>query len=220
MKLFLFFNSSNVSTKISFKNECETMYDKYYNICTSLNELLNSFLYASNNLNNEQSWIFLLKTNTRGRNNMQIPPHSKHLCFDSIDDLNTIIKTLRNNLKKQLATQLALYHQKCRYESYLYANELRSNLDERFIIESIKTTNKTHRQRLKNLQDIFDNIPDKVLSLKDIFFKLEWLIFIESKNFLNHPPVEVTANEFGDILNLAWETLTPSDLTHILVEKQ
>ena len=65
MKLYLFFSCSNVSTKISFKNECETMYDKYYNICTSLNELLNSFLYSSNNLNNEQSWIFLLKTNTK-----------------------------------------------------------------------------------------------------------------------------------------------------------
>lgn len=211
MILYLFFSNSNVSTKISFQREADNMYDKYYNICTSLNELLNSFLYSTDNLNNEQSWIFLIKDKTRGRSNLQIPPPSVHICFQSIDDLNTIIKVLRNNLKKQLSTQLALYHQKCRYEAYLFANNLRSDLDERFVIESIKTTNKTHRQRLKNLEQSLDKINDRVLSISDIYFRLEWLIFIESKDFLDHQPIEVNTNEFGNILNHAWETLTLSD---------
>ncbi len=208
MILYLFYSESNISTKISFLREHDNMYDKYYNICTSLNELLNSFLFSSDNLNNETPWIFLLKDKTRGRSDLQIPPPTNHICFDSIDDLNTIIKVLRNNLKKQLSVQLALYHQKCRYEAYLFANNLRSILDTRFVIESIKTTNKTHRQRLKNLQIKFDNINDKALTIFDIFFRLEWLIFIESKDFLNPPPKKVNTNEFGNILNLAWATLT------------
>lgn len=211
MILYLFYSQSNISTQISFAREAENMYDKYYNICTSLNELLNSFLYSTANINHEESWIFLIKDKTRGRPNVIIPTVSQHICFDSIDDLNTIVKTLRNNLKSQLSAQLALYHQKCRYDAYLFANNLRSMIDERFIIESIKTTNKTHKQRLKNLERNLDKIKDRVLSISDIFFRLEWLIFIESKDFLDHPLKEVITTEFGNILNHAWETLTRSE---------
>ena len=182
--------------------------EKYYNVCSSLNEMLNSFCYANGTIWSEDNWIFIIKHGQRS-SKCEVKPQMYSFNLTSIDELNTCIKSLKHSCKRQIGLMNAIYHQKNRVSSYKLSNNLRCSEDYRFVAESLRTTNRIHKQRLKNLEKDFAELRNKVLNIDDIFKRLEWLICKESKNlFILATTQRNNESEFGNILNQTWETLT------------
>lgn len=198
-----------VSYELTFSNnQINNIIDKYYNLNSSLNHLLNDFLYYQYSNVMEEDWIFLLKDSSE----FEHPPLAGSFVLEDIMRLNTIIKNLRQILKTQIQCGNSLLNQSRKYSLLKISNEIRINSDSRYTIGSLRTTNRTHKQRMTNLDLYYNSIPYIYKSIDDIFSSLLCLITIESKSSSSKVPEtcqQNSENDCIDILNLAWEITTP-----------
>jgi hypothetical protein len=191
---------------------------RYFNICCTLNEMINTFYYVNNRLTNiDEPWIFLVRSD-------YIKDFDRYNKIADINmtyySLNSVVKKLNNLMKYQLKLQQSLYHQSNKWKMYKYMNTLRTINNSRFKSESLKTTDRIHKQRTENIkkQIAFYEQRNGLLkhNIHEIFLSFICLI----KNFLKElyvpvrqiqTPVETSI----DIINSAWE-LTQTDLDLLL----
>ena len=219
MKFFLFYDEFNSYLEIEILNKDKNFSEKYFNFCTSLNDFLNNFLYVNQRLHSEEHWIFFLKEKLKGtRLKTNLPKEREDLKvqFQNFNDLAFELKKLKIKLKKQISIQQSLLYQRYKYDNVVSANETRCNRNYNFIAESIKTTNRTHKQRLNNISTKLNSLEFKVDSLREIFFELRWLIVSSSRNLLrNHESNQLLNESYLNISVQTWETLI-SDVQEII----
>ena len=216
--IFLYRSDAEYCLRINFVTPHPKLNDYYYGYCASLNELLNTFYYARGELTSEniasQAWIFILRDINNRRADTKALPLNRivDVNLEDICSFGKALHSLRFTLRNQLKLEIALYHQKHRLALTTDINRQRCAQDSRFISESLVTTNRIHRQRVKNLQEKIDKIQNRVQSIADIVNKLEWFIFIESSIISNTPALALLPKKpCTDIISKAWETLTELD---------
>ncbi len=187
----------------------------YYNICSSLNDFLNTFHYAYNNIYNlNEDWIFFLKSSVKNKIDK---PVTLELMFNSLDEINAIIKKMRNICKRQLTLASAIKQQKDRYYSYLISCEQRCVSDYRFVSESLRTSNRIHKQRLSNLIEKYESIPYKYNTILDVYLLLKCLLISDSKKSSNEQILlPIPQNESSDLSEINLDLLTNQEIELLL----
>lgn len=212
MRIIFFRKKDLVSYEILFlNNSIKNIADKYYNLNSSLNHLLNDFLYYQHQCLTEDDWIFFLKVCPLVPEQFEHPPIARSFTLEDILQLNGVIKKLRKILKSQNQCGNALLNQSRKYYLLKITNEERIKSDMRYTIGSLRTTNRTHKQRMINLELYYNSLPYKYTTIEEIFSSLLCLITIESRNLSQRTRddfPESTQKNCKDILNLAWETTT------------
>ncbi len=214
--IYLYKSDSDYCLKINFQESHPKFNDYYYGYCASLNELINTFYYSRDLLEDfaldSQEWIFILREITNKHIVTKIPEKIIQVNMKDITSFGKAMHSLRCALRNQMKLEIALYHQKHRLRVTMDINMKRCRRDPRFITESLSTTNRIHKQRVKNLQEKLDKIKSPVESIAHIRDKLEWLIFIES-NFISEDQASEKKPKTSsiDIISKAWEILIGSD---------
>lgn len=150
MIYYLFHSDSSYSISLNVIGE-EKKNEFYYNICCAKNDVLNSFVRYYQ----DSSWIFITRSSKKN-DKLVIPPSIMTLNFEKMIHVNNVIKRWRKQIKYQLSKIQSLEYQRKKYQKLKCINSIRCSLDYRFIIESLKTTDRIQKQRLKNLQEIYD----------------------------------------------------------------
>ncbi len=159
-------------------------------------------------------WIFFLKENQKSLVNK---PVKEELTADSLTKINEIVKTFRRLCKKQISLSNSILHQRTRLEQYKSVAKKKCREDYRFISESLKTSNRIHKQRLQNLQKNFDQLPNKANSILDLFYLLEWLIFSELKKSSNTQIIhQNSSSDSSSEYDLNLDLLTSEELDLLL----
>lgn len=217
MILFLFLKSLNYSIEITFANQLKNKMDLYYNLCSSLNLMINEYYYAKGETFINYDWIFLLKKPVKKNNNeYEIPPVTDTYELNNLNDMNEIIKLLRRALKHYIQVRLALKHQQQKELDMIISNNFRMKEDYRYTIGSLKTTNKTHKQRTKNLYYMYESLNEKYESIYDVFEKLKCLIISKSTIWLKKQQdilIKEKNGLFETILDEAWEACGKPEIT-------
>lgn len=214
--LFLYLSSSNYTVELVFASKHVKFNEYFYGYCSSINELINTFYYARGKMKlelvNEQEWIFLLRDLVKSPVINRIPEKIVKIYLPCITDFGRILNKFRIQLRSQLKLETSLYHQKIRYDTAVLINKERCKLDSRFISESINTTNRIHKQRLKHLEEKVEKFPNKVTDLLDIYYRFEWLIFTESSTISKgQASIQTFKTKSTDIISQAWETVIQSE---------
>lgn len=216
INFFLFnrFTFPNYSLKIIVPASSDIL-NHYYNICSSLNDMQNSFLYGKEELEHYDSdWIFFIKENHK---TLVTKPVKDEFHIESLTQFNEIIKQYRKICKKQISLSNSIMHQHARYETYKRVAKNKCAIDYRFISESLKTSNRIHKQRLHNLKEQYNNIVNKAESILDLFNLLEWLIYSNLRKSSTSQVIHQISNDSSsESSGLNWDLLTSDDLDQLL----
>jgi hypothetical protein len=154
--------------------------NKYFNLCCSKNEMLNNYYYARGDLHDPKvPWFFIIRDRYL---RLEEDPRFlllENIWIDNIVVLNEVLKELNRSVKTQINTMYSALLQAQKHRLFKQYNNMRTAYNYKFKAESIKTTDRTHKQRADNITsqlELFKLSPAYVSSCHDIFARFICLI--------------------------------------------